>query len=426
MDSERIFTAIDVGTSKVCTIVAKLNGGKKVDVLGVGITPSQGLRKGNVVDIESTQYAIRASVEDAAAQAGMKITSAYVGVTGSHIESQNQWGSVEATRNSTVITSTDIERVTRSLHQSARREDRKVIHVIPRYYSLDGMGGIRNPVGMHARNLQVESHLITAADSIVKNLVQAVENADVRVLGMVMEPLASGEAVLSPEEREMGVVLVDIGGGTSDVAVFQGGTILHTAVIPVGGYQFTNDLSMSFNTPYFAAEEAKIKYGHVVAESVDAHEEIELPLFGKGETITIARRDLCLLIKERAQELMEMVKIKLDQANLNGLRDSRLVLTGGTANLPGLDAMARRFISGHVRIDVPNDMPGLPDSLKSPSYATSVGILLWFAKNPVDQLYYSNGNGNGNGRHGYFHQRLLNWVFGRIRSRLPVRAGSSR
>jgi cell division protein FtsA len=422
MDGERLLTAIDVGTTKVCTIIAKVQGDKKVDVLGTGIVPSQGLRKGNVVDIESTQYAVRASIEDASAQAGVKVSSAYVGVTGSHVVSGNQWGSVEATKNSTVITPTDIDRVKDSLYESEGSQDREVIHVLPRYYSLDGMIGIRNPIGMHAQNLQVQSHTITGASSIIKNLVQAVENVDVKVLGMVLEPLASGEAVLTQEEREMGVVLVDIGGGTSDMAVFHDGTILHTAVIPVGGYQFTNDISMSFDTPYFAAEEAKLKYGHVNVESIDINEEIEIPLFGKDGTISIPRRDLCLLLKERARELLEMVKIKLDQANLTNVRENRLVLTGGSANLPGLEDMARRILTSHVRLGVPRDILGLTDRLKNPSYATSVGILLWYAQNPEGRPYHANGNvKNG---HMAFYQRLLNWVFKRPKATAPVLAST--
>ncbi|MBI4298274.1 MAG: cell division protein FtsA [Chloroflexi bacterium] len=393
MEKETFLTAIDVGTTKVCTIVARLAPGKDPEIVASGIVPSQGLKKATVVDIEGAANAVRASVELAEGEAGMKVPWAYVGVTGSHIEAMNQWTAIEVSNHGSVITPRDMAVAHVSSVSSEPSDNRQLLHAIPRLYSLDGLKGIRNPVGMHAQNLQVETHVIQGAASLMANLVRSVEKAGVKVKGMVLEPLASGEAVLTPEEREMGVVMVDIGGGTSDIAVFKEGAIFHTAVIPVGGHQFSNDISMAFDTPFLAAEEAKVKYGHALPETVDMREELDLPVLNGITQIKVSRRELCQIVKERAHELLELVRIKLEQAEIKDISGTKLVLTGGTANLPGLEELARQTLSGHVRVGVPSGVKGLPEKLVNPAYATSVGMLLWCSSREAVHDNHVNGKG---------------------------------
>ena len=412
MDDQNILTAIDVGTTKVCTLVARISSKGNVDILGVGIVPSQGLRKGTVVDVQEAKKAVRASIEQAEQKAGVQVRSAYIGVTGSHIESWNQWVPVGAIGDgNAVITSRHLEQIRHSAQISETQPERQLLHTIPRRYALDGMKGIRNPVGMHAQQMEMETHMITGASPLIRTLVESVEQARVVMQGLVLEPLASGEAVLSKEEKELGVILVDVGGGTSDMAVFQDGTLLHTAVIPVGGYQFTNDISTVFDTPFDAAEAAKLKYGHTNPELVDLKEEVELPVFGQDRVARVSRREFCQVIKERAQEMLQMVELKLEQASLGGMPEARVVLTGGTANLPGLESMARRILSASVRVGVPRQPKGIPDMLVNPAYSTSVGILLWCMKE------YSQATSSANGNHGLtgYYRRLVSWLIGRVR-----------
>ena len=413
MEKEALLTAIDVGTTKVCTIVSRIEHGKGLEILGVGVAPSQGLRKGTVIDIEATEKAVRASVELAEAEAGLKVLSAYVGVTGSHIDSMNQWTSVEVSNHGSVIMSQDLAKAKASAYPSETLDNRQIVHVIPRSYSLDGVRGIRNPIGMHTQSLQLQTHMVTGAASLMANLVQAVQNAGVKVRGMILEPLASGEAVLTPEERETGVVMVDIGGGTSDIAVFKEGTILYTAVIPVGGYQFSNDISMAFDTPYLDAEEAKVKYGHTAPEMVDIREEVELPVSDGENRIKVPRRELCQLIKERTEELLQLVKVKLEQAEMGYISDTKLVFTGGSANLPGLEDMARKILTTRARIGVPSGIRGMPEKLVNPSYSTSVGMLRWCG------MRESGWDNHSNGRVGLltFYTQFIGWLKNIVRAR---------
>ncbi len=411
MENQKILTAIDVGTSKVCTIVAQVPSRGPVEILGVGIVPSKGLRKGNVVDVEGARNAVRASLEQAEGEAGMRVRSAYVGVTGNHVESWNKWVPVGVPGEYAVITRDQLQRFHHRVQISEAQPERQVIHAIPRSYAVDGAMGIRNPVGMHVQQLEMQTHTITGASALIRSLVDSVEQAGIGVQGLVLEPLASGEAVLSEEEKELGVILLDIGGGTSDMAVFRDGTLLHTAIIPVGGYQFTNDICTVFDTPFDAAEAAKLKYGHTFPESVDLNEKVELPVFGQEGTIKVSRREVCQLIRERAQELFQLAKLKLEEASLDCMPGARLVLTGGTANLPGLERMARRSLSASVRIGAPREPKGMPEVLVNPAYSTSVGILLWCMKQHSVATRLTNGN------HGVtsFYRRLLSWFLGRAR-----------
>ena len=372
-----IVMAIDVGTSKVCTIIARREGGRRFSVLSYSVVPSQGLQKGNVTDISATQSVIRQSATEAAREAKATVTEAYVGITGSHVSFENRLDELDWAAKRGVITPADIRRVPTSVAAASAEPGRKVLHALPRNYTLDGQPGIRNPLGMHTSHVKVETHVVTAADLFVEKLNQAVQQAGVRIRELVLEPIASAEAVLTEREKESGVVVVDIGGGTTDMVIYRQGTVLYNAALPVGGFQFTNDICVTYDTTYEAAEAAKLEHGTTDPASVRPNEDISLPIAGRVSHRTVALRELSQLLRERAQELVRLIRIKLNEAGYQETSEVRLVLTGGSASLPGLEDMIRRTITRHVRIGSPDDVPGIPDDLRSPMFATSVGLLLW-------------------------------------------------
>ena len=381
MENEKLLTAIDVGTSKVCTIVGRKTGPREFEVLAHSVVPCDGLKKGNVADISSTGKAIRASIEEVEQRSGVHVRSAYVGVTGAHIAFENRWQPMEWAGQRGVVTVDDLSRVPAAVAASGTPEDRKLLHIIPMSYSVDGQRGIRNPQGMHSRSLEVETHVVTGGSSFVEQLVKAVESSGIVVEELVLEPLASSEAVLTGEEREEGVALVDVGGGTTDVVVFKNGSISYTAAIPVGGYQFTNDISVTYNTSYAVAEAAKLVYAHTEPYAVRPQEEVSLEVIGRSLPLKVPRRDICQLTRERAQELVRLIMLRLQEAQVEDTSNVRLVITGGTSNLPGLQEFMRRTLTNHVRIGVPDGLGSIPADLKAPAFSTGVGIFLWALDN---------------------------------------------
>ena len=377
IQDSNIIMAIDVGTSKVCTIIARREGGRRFSVLSHSVVPSQGLQKGIVTDISATQSVIRESATKAARQARATVKEAYVGVTGSHVNFENRLDELDWAAKRGVITPADIRRVPTSVAAASAEPGRKVLHALPRNYILDGQSGIRNPLGMHTSQVKVETHVVTAAAMFIDKLNQAVRQAGVSVRELVLEPIASAEAVLTVEERESGVALVDIGGGTTDMVVYRQGTVLYNAALPIGGFQFTNDICLTYDTTYEAAEAVKLEHGTTDPASLGAIADVSLPLAGRVSNRTVALRDLSQLLRERAQELVRLIRIKLTESGYTEASEVRLVLTGGSASLPGLEDMIRRTITRHVRIGSPDDVPGIPDELRSPMFATSVGLLLW-------------------------------------------------
>jgi len=377
IQDSNIIMAIDVGTSKVCTIIARREGGRRFSVLSHSVVPSQGLQKGIVTDISATQSVIRESATKAARQAQATVEEAYVGVTGSHVNFENRLDELDWAAKRGVITPADIRRVPTSVAAASAEPGRKVLHALPRNYILDGQSGIRNPLGMHTSQVKVETHVVTAAAMFIDKLNQAVRQAGVSVRELVLEPIASAEAVLTVEERESGVALVDIGGGTTDMVVYRQGTVLYNAALPIGGFQFTNDICLTYDTTYEAAEAVKLEHGTTDPASLGAIADVSLPLAGRVSNRTVALRDLSQLLRERAQELVRLIRIKLTESGYTEASEVRLVLTGGSASLPGLEDMIRRTITRHVRIGSPDNVPGIPDELRSPMFATSVGLLLW-------------------------------------------------
>lgn len=371
--------ALDVGTTKICTLVAEVNPSPEHDlrIVGVGNVPTRGIRKGVVVNVNEVSAAIAESVQRAERTSGYRVASAYVGLAGSHINAMNSRGVVAISRGERGVQAIDVERVLESARAIDIPHNREVLHVIPRTYTVDSDGGVRDPLGMQAYRLEVEAHIVTGATSSVRNLIKCVQDAGIQIDAMVLEPLASGEAVLTEIEREMGVVLVDIGGGTTDIAIFIEGSIWHTVVLATGGEQLTNDIAIGLRTPFETAEELKLKYGHALPDEVMSDEVIRVNMFGADEQQQISRRFLAEIIEARMEEIFEMVQREIKRSGYDGLLPAGVVLCGGTAELTGIRDLARDVMGLPVRVGLARNLHGLVDTLQSPAFATSVGLLNW-------------------------------------------------
>ena len=373
-DKKLIVSAIDVGTTKVAVIVANAADPESFQVLGVGVVPSRGLRKGIVTNIDEAKATVKEAVVRAEQASGLKVESAYVGITGSHVSSMNTRSAIAITKGDQLVHTNDLKRVLQSARTVNVRKDRELLHVIPRDYILDGNEGIKNPVGMHGFRLDADSHVITAAAASVRNLVKCIRGAGVEVEDLVLEPLASGMAVLRPDERANGVILVDIGGGTSDIAIFQEGNVWHTAVLPVAGYQITRDIAIGLGVPFEMAESLKLKYGRLTPGNGKAAPE-EVPLRAEnGHSIMV--QDVNDIIRARVEEVLRLVLVELPSSDVLTIAPSGVVLTGGSAKLPGIDAVCSDVFRAPCRIGVPYNIHGLTDVLYDPAFATSVGLLL--------------------------------------------------
>ncbi|MBI4303173.1 MAG: cell division protein FtsA [Chloroflexi bacterium] len=370
--------SIDVGTTKVCTIMADHDGNGGLRVLGVGIAPSQGLQKGLVVNVNEAKQSIRESVRKAERTAGYKLESAYIGVTGRHISSVNNRGAIVINRNDQLVTPKDLKRVLDVARSVKVPNDRKLLHVIPRTYAVDGQEGVKNPVGMHGFRLDVEAHIITAAVTSVQNLTKCIRTIGIEVEDLLMEPIASAEAVLTEEERQNGVMMADIGGGTTDIAVFKEDTIYHTAVIPVAGYQVTRDISVGLGLSQEMAEEMKKKYGDVTPVEKGTSDS-EKTITQDGHSVSYA--DLSDIIRIRMEELVRLMVLELPRNDFAKFVPAGIVLTGGASNLPGVAELAHYITRMPVRVGVPTNLYGVADTLCDPAYATGVGLILWQMKN---------------------------------------------
>ncbi len=391
MNKKTTLASIDVGTTKVCTIVADAEDGGSVRVLGVGVVPSQGLHKGLVVNISDAVNSIRESVRKAEQASGTKVESAYVGVTGRHVTSLNNRGVVAITHNDRLVRPDDLRRVLQSARSIKVPSDRKLLHVIPRGYAIDGQVGVKNPVGMHGFRLDVETHIITAAVTSVQNLVKCIRSIGIDIDDLILEPLASNEAVLTEDEKQIGVILADIGGGTTDIAVFREGSIWHTAILPVAGYQVTRDIAIGLGLPFEVAEEMKKRYGSVMPV-YEGKTETTNPISEDGHGVSY--QDLCDIIRARVEEIIRLILLELPRSEYETLVPAGLVLTGGSANLSGIEAMGRDMLDLSVRVGIPgSNVSGITDILHDPAYATSVGLLLWGAKHEGMQTWQSYGFG---------------------------------
>jgi cell division protein FtsA len=374
---ERTIVGIDVGTTKICTLIGEVDEEERLCVVGVGVTPAHGLSKGVVVNAEEATKSIAASVKKAERMSGYVIEAAYVGLAGKHISSLNSRGVVAVGRGERYITQDDVDRAVEAAQAIAVPHNRRIMHVIPRSFTLDGQEGVREPIGMIGFRLEVEVHIVTGAVAAMRNLEQCVKNANVTVNDLILQPLASAEAVLTTEEREMGVVLVDAGGGTTDVAIFVDGSIWHSEVLPVGGNNLTHDLSVGLRTPFATAEALKIKHGQVLPELVDPEEMVEVAAFGDGEPQNVSRLEMAHVLEARAEEMFAMVLNEIKKSGYEGLLPAGLVLTGGTAQMNGFRELGREMLQLPVRVGRVGKVGGLVDAVSSPAYATGVGLLQW-------------------------------------------------
>jgi len=375
----------------VCTTIADVDDGGSLRVIGVGVTPSRGLHKGLVVNINDASESIRESVRKAEQASGYEVESAYVGVTGRHISSINNRGVVAITRNDRLVRSDDLRRVLASAQSIRVPNDRKMLHIIPRGYAIDGQVGVKNPVGMHGFRLDVETHIVTAAITSVQNLVKCIRSIKIDIDDLVLEPLASGEAVLTEDEKQVGVILADIGGGTTDIAIFKDGSIWHTSVLPVAGYQLTRDVAIGLGLPFDVAEEMKKRYGSVMpVYETKAETTSTMSEDGHG----ISYQDLCDIVRARVEEIIRLILLELPRSDYEMLVPAGLVLTGGSANLSGIEALGRDILRLPVRVGAPTHMHGITDILRDPAYATSVGLLLWGAKHEGNRAWQSHGFGS--------------------------------
>jgi cell division protein FtsA len=367
--------AIDVGTTKICTIMADTDGETAPRILGVGVVPSHGLQGGLVVNYNEARESILESIRRAEQTAGYRLDSAFIGVTGRHINSVNNRGVVAITRNDKLVHPNDLDRVLEVARSIKVPDDRELLHVIPRSYVVDGQEGVKNPIGMHGFRLDVEAHIITAAVSSIQTLTKCIRSVGINIEDIVLEPLASAEAVLTEEEKLNGVMLADIGGGTTDIAVFKDNSIYYTSVLPVAGYQVTRDISIGLGVPFDLAEDMKRKYGNVMPNRDKARGEPDKVISENGHSISYY--DLSEIIRIRVEELLRLMVLQLQQSESAKVMPSELVLTGGTANLPGIAELGSRVTRLPVRIGIPVTLYGVSDILHDPAYATSVGLLLW-------------------------------------------------
>jgi cell division protein FtsA len=370
-----IVVGIDVGTTKVCTLVAREEAPGQIRILGVGIEPSQGIRKGVVVDLAAASQAVSRSIEKAERTSGLEITSALVSLAGSQVSSVNSRGVVGVTGR--MIDQDDVARAVDAARAVAIPHNREIIHVIQRGFDVDGQEGIRMPIGMHGYRLEVETHIITASAASVENLRQCVGSSGVEASQFVLNPLASAEVVLTETERQMGVVVCDIGGGTTDMAIYIDGDVWHTSVLAVGGNHITSDIAHGLRLPMTQAEEIKIQHGHALQAEVGAQEFFNIKPFGEQETSQVSRHELALIVEARVEEILGLVLQEIKRSGYDGLLPAGMVLTGGSSSLPGIRTLANRVLGVPVRIAQPENLVGMVDRLESPAFSTGVGLLRW-------------------------------------------------
>lgn len=377
-NGNRMIVGLDIGTSKVVSIVGEVSPEGSVEIVGIGSHPSRGLKKGVVVNIESTVQSIQRSVEEAELMAGCQIHSVYAGIAGSHIRSLNSHGIV-AIRDREVF-QPDIDRVIDAAQAVAIPADQKILHILPQEYVIDTQEGVKEPLGMSGVRLEAKVHLVTCAINAVQNIEKCIRKCGLEVADVILEQLASGLAVLTEDEKELGVCLVDIGGGTTDIAVFTDGAIRHTAVIPIAGDQVTNDIAMALRTPTQNAEEIKIKYACALASLAGENETIKVPGVGERGDRDLSRQALTEVVEPRYDELFTLVQAELRRSGFEDLIAAGIVLTGGSAKIEGVVELAEEIFHMPVRVGKPQGVTGLTDIVRNPIYSTAVGLLLYGAK----------------------------------------------
>ena len=381
---ENIIVGLDVGTTKICAVVGEVEG-NKINIIGIGTHPSIGLRKGVVVNIESTVESIQKAVEEAELMAGCEISSVYAGIAGGHITGFNSRGIVAI--KGPEVTKNDVERVIDAARAVAIPMDREVIHVIPQEFIIDDQGGIQNPVGMSGVRLEAKIHIVTGAVTSAHNIVKCANRSGLDVCDIVLEPLASGEAVLTNEEKDLGAALLDLGGGTSDLAIFFGKNIKHTFVLSLGGNNLTNDISIGLRASQAEAEKIKIKYGTCVTQNISSEETIEVPGMGGRKPRKLPRQILGEILEPRIEEIFTLIKREIFRAGMDNVITSGVVLTGGSSLLHGITDIAESIFDVPSRLGKPMGISGLIDVVNNPMYATGVGLVLYGARNQPEKKF---------------------------------------
>lgn len=374
MKEKSIVVGLDVGTTKVCTIVGIQNPGNELEIIGIGTHPSHGLKKGSVVNIDKTVKSIQNSLEEAKLMAGVDIARSTIGIAGSHIYSFNSSGVVAVKGKE--ITQDDVDRVLEAAKAVVMPSDREIIHVIPQEYRVDNTAGIKNPIGMCGTRLEAHVHIVTGSISLIQNLVKCVEQTGIAVDHVTLQPIASSESVLSAEEKEMGTLLVDIGGGTTDLAFWKEGSLVHTQVIPVGGNHFTNDLAVALKIPHAEAERIKINHGSVLAEQVNQSAHITVQGIAGTKPREVQLSFIARVLGARAEELFDLVKKSLNERNLNGDITGGIVITGGGALIKGLPELGEYLLERPLKLGYPMAFGGMTNVMQNPKFSTVLGLLL--------------------------------------------------
>lgn len=406
----KMVVGLDIGTSKVVALVGEITERGTIEVVGIGSHPSRGLRKGVVVNIESTVQSIQRAVEEAELMAGCQIESVYVGIAGNHIRSLNSHGIV-AIREREVSTA-DMERVIDAAQAVAIPADQKILHILPQEYVIDTQEGVKEPLGMSGVRLESKVHLVTCAVNAVQNIEKCIRRCNLDVDDVILEQLASSYSVLTDDEKELGVCIVDIGGGTTDIAIFTEGAIRHTAVIPIAGDQVTNDIAMALRTPYQHAEDIKIKYACALTQLAGADETIKVPSVGDRAPRDLSRQALAEVVEPRYDELFTLIQAELRRSGFEELVAAGIVLTGGTSKMEGVIELAEEIFHMPVRLGVPQNIEGLSDVVRNPIYATSVGLLQYAQRNMDEGDRSATPSQGRPQKQESFLSRLKEWVQG--------------
>ncbi len=401
---KNLIVGLDIGTSKVVAIVGEIRSDREIEIIGIGSHPSRGLKKGVVVNIESTVQSIQRAVEEAELMAGCEIHSVHAGIAGNHIRSLNSVGIVAIKDHE--VTYGDVERVIDAARAVAIPADQKILHILPQEFIIDEQEGIREPVGMSGVRLEARVHMVTGAVSAAQNIIKCVRRCGLEVDDLILEQLSSSYSILSDDEKELGVCLVDIGGGTTDIAVFTDGAIRHTAVIPIAGDQVTNDIAVALRTPTQHAEEIKVKYACALTQLATSDDTIEVPSIGDRPSRRLSRQTLAEVVEPRYEELLSLVQAELRRSGFEDLVAGGVVLTGGSSKMEGLIELAEEVFHMPVRLGIPQYVTGLVDVVRNPIYATGVGLLLFGANN----------RGMGRAGHELSGDGGMKAVWGRMRS----------
>jgi len=405
VSKEDLITGLDLGTTKISAIIAEVNEKSEINVVGVGTTPSYGLRRGVVVNLDKTVQGIRQAVGEAELMAGVKVNNVVVGIAGDHIKSFNSRGVIAVSRTEEGISNEDIKRVIEQAKAVTIPMDRKIIHVLPQDYTVDDQTGIKEPVGMAGVRLEAEVHVVTAAITAIQNIVKSIERANLAIRNIVLQPYASSFAVLDEEEKELGVCLLDVGGGTTDFSIFFEGSIRHTSVVGLGGVNITNDIAIGLRTPRAQAEEIKKRYGAALSSLVDTNETMEVPGVGGRKKREVSRQILASIIEPRIEEVFSLVEREIKRSGFDDRLTAGIVLTGGTVKMEGIEQLAERIFDLPVKVGVPKGIVGLTDAVSDPVHAAGIGLIVYGYKHRDEEGFFERKAGLLD----RFIRRIVNW-----------------